>query len=164
MEDEELTDDLEVETEDEAVEGEQTPAENESQTTSQTDELAKAKAEAAKYRRLFEKAQKGTVTPQATQNPTVQPSADIDERILKSQGMNDELLTQLKKIAQIEGVSLIDAQSNELFVAVKDKYEREQKSKAAQMPTSRGSGVQKPKVTLTTPGLTREQHKALLKG
>lgn len=120
-------------------------------------------------KKLFERAKKAEAElkaqkEKAPQTQTQQAPADIDERILKSQGMNDEMLTQLKKIAQIEGVSLIDAQSSDLFVAVKDKFEREQRAKAAQMPTSRGSGVQKPRVTLTTPGLTREQHKALLKG
>lgn len=164
MENEEPTDGLEVEQEDETAGQENSPADDSTETASQTDELAKAKAEAAKYRRLFEKAQKGTAAPQATQTPSATPAVDVDERILKSQGMPDELLTQLKKVATLQSVSLIDAQNDELFVAVKEKFEKDQKSKAAQMGTSRGSGTAKPRITLQTPNLTRDQHRALMKG
>lgn len=125
------------------------------------EKLAKAEAEAAKYRRLFEKTKKPKVeTPKAPQsNPSSQPS--VEEAVLLANGMPEELLAQLKKVAQVQGLSLIKAQADPIFVAVKDKFEKDQKQKAANLPASRGSGQAKPKLTLTTPGLSRDQHRKL---
>lgn len=166
MENEEPTDDLEVEQEDETAEDGQSPEGDESQAApalTDAQKLAKATADANKWRRLFEKAKGGTGAPApAPQSQT--SSVDVDERILKASGMDDDLLKQLKDIATLRGVSLIDAQKDDLFVAVKTQYEKNLASKGAAMPPSRGSGTPKPKVTLTTPGLTREQHKALIRG
>ena len=92
------------------------------------------------------------------------PSIDVDERILKANGMSDELLTQLKDIATLRKVSLIDAQKDSLFVAVKKDYEKEETSKKASVSSSRGSSSAKVQKNLNTPGLTREEHRALLKG
>lgn len=168
MEPEETTEDLELEQEDETAEDEQSPegdASQEAKTLTESQELAKAKSEAAKWRRLWEKERKVTATPKATQTAPNQPSSvDIEETVLKAQGMDDELLSKLKKIAALNETSLLDAQKDELFVAAKTQYEKDKASKGAAMPPSRGSGSPKPKVTLTTPGLTREQHKALLRG
>lgn len=166
MENEELTDDLEVEQEDENVEEEESPEENELETTTTLtveQRLAKAEAEAAKFRRLFEKANKAP-KPKATETVNQPSSVNVEETVLKAQGMPNELLTQLKKVASLEGISLIDAQKNDLFVAVKDKYEKAQTTKAASVGTSRGSGKVSVKKTVNTPGLSREEHKALVRG
>lgn len=92
------------------------------------------------------------------------PSIDVDERILKANGMDDELLKQLKDVAKLRNISLIDAQKDDLFVAIKSRYEKEETSKKASVRSSRGSGSVEAKKTLQTPGLTKEEHKALLKG
>lgn len=135
----------------------------EANASNEEDELAKARAEAAKYRRLFEKGQKKpTAAPAASTTQSSQASPlDVDERILKSQGVSPELMVQLKRIAAVEGVSLLDAQASPIFVAVKEKFEKDKKLKEASVGASRGSGSVKPKKTANTPGLTREEHMAM---
>jgi hypothetical protein len=172
MQNEENTDGVIVETQDnETVEVEETPTdetteESQGDETVETDksELAKAQAEAAKYRRLFEKTQaKSKVATPAKPQTKTSPTVDVDERILKANGMSDELLTQLRKIASLNGTSLIDAQNDPIFVAVKEKAEKVKKQKEASLPASRGSGGVSSKKDLNTPGLSREEHQALVK-
>jgi hypothetical protein len=87
--------------------------------------------------------------------------SNVEEVVLRANGMSDELLKQLKAVAQVRNVSLIDAQKDELFVAIKEKYEQEQKVKDASLGASKGSGQQKAKKTFNTPGLSPEDHKKL---
>lgn len=133
-----------------------------------TERFAISNAEAAKNRRLLAKAQKKVAAPAiAAPKPTnEQPSQalDVDERILQANGMPDELLSQLKDVAALRKVGLIEAQKDPLFVAAKGEFEKTEKSRAASMPPSRGSGSYKAPKTLSTPGLTKEEHKALVRG
>ena len=154
------TENIELETPiDEPTEELETPVEEQT-----NDELAKAQAEAAKYRRLFEKSQKKPAPAEQVKAETPNsPLIDVDERVLKAQGMPDELLEKLKKVAALEGVSLIDAQNNDLFVAAKEKFEKEAKSKAASLGASRGSAKVQPKKDFTAVGLTKEEHMAMIK-
>ena len=166
MENDEFTDELEVTTQDEQeldVEessDEQTDTDNSVQD--EPTELAKAQAEAAKWRRLAQKNQKKpeVVKPKVDSKPS---PVSVDERILKSQGMNDELLEELKVIAEIRGLGLIEAQTDHLFVATKEKYERDQQARRASLGSSRGSGQPAPKKGLDTPNLSRDEHKELMK-
>jgi hypothetical protein len=48
-----------------------------------------------------------------------------------------------------------------MFVAIKEKYEQEQRDKEAALGASKGSGAGKPKKDLSTPGLSAEEHKKL---
>jgi hypothetical protein len=122
------------------------------------DALAKAQADAAKYRRLFEKTQKAK--PVQTQTPAT-PS-NVEEVVLLANGMDETLMEQLKKVAAINNTSLIKAQNDPIFVAVKEKFEKDQKQKNASLPASRGSGsVQAPK-TFRSPGLSREEHRKMV--
>ncbi len=94
-----------------------------------------------------------------TQNALSQD--DIDTRILKSQGMTDVHLDSLKKVAKINNTSLIEAQSDPIFQAIKEKEEREAKAQKAKLPASRGSASVKKEVNISSPGLTDAQHKEL---
>ena len=98
--------------------------------------------------------------PTAPQTSNV-PDIDLDSRILKSQGMSDELLNALKKVASVTGKSLIDAQADEVFIAIKNKSEVEEKSSRASLPASKGSGAAKAKEDTTIPNLSAEKHKEL---
>lgn len=149
--DEEVTLDVQEEEQVDTVEVEETPE----VTETEEDELAKAQAEAAKYRRLFEKAQNKPAQTPAT------PQPNVEEVVLQANGMPDELLTQLKKVAAINGTNLIKAQNDPIFVAVKEKFEKEQKQKDASLPASRGSGTVKAQKSLATPGLSRDEHRKL---
>lgn len=88
-------------------------------------------------------------------------SSSVEETVLLATGMPEELLGELKAVASVRNVSLIKAQADPIFVAVKEKFERDQKQKDASMPASRGSGQAKPKITAATPGISREEHKRL---
>lgn len=155
MENEEYTDTLPVETlEEEIVPVEETETETRDETPEA--KLSKAEAEAAKYRRLFEKEQaKPKGTPQASPN--------VEETVLLANGMPDELMVELKAVAAVRKLSLIKAQNDPIFVAVKEKFEKDQKREDASLPASRGSGAMKVKKDFTTPGLTREEHMAMVK-
>lgn len=125
-------------------------------------ELEEAKAEAAKYRRLFEKSQQKPkpevkTTVEAPQNASV----NVEETVLLANGMDENLLEQLKKVATIQGVSLIKAQADPIFVAIKDKFEKDLKEKSASLNVSRGSGAVKPKKDFKTPGLTEAERKEM---
>lgn len=150
--DEEVTLDVVEETTNDTVTEEETTEVVETEE----DALAKAQAEAAKYRRLFEKAQKA---PEKKAEATPQPN--VEETVLLANGMDEELLTQLKKVASINGTSLIKAQNDPIFVAVKEKFEKDKKRENASLPATRGSGSAKVQKGLDTPGLSRDEHKKL---
>ena len=153
----ENTDVVEVVQEDDTVVEEETTTEaTEDDVAVLKAELAHAKAEAAKYRRLQEKAKKPDVTTPATS------ITDPIEAALRVNGMSKELLEQLKKVSALTGKDLVDAQSDPIFIAVKETIEKDKKREDASLPASRGAGTVKPKVGFNTPGLTREQHMALV--
>jgi hypothetical protein len=113
---------------------------------------------------ILARAKKAEEKAKEVRRPEVQSSPsspDIDERILKANGMPDELLKDLKAIAQVRGNTLLDAVKDPLFVTLKESYEKEQKVKSASLGASRGSGEAKPKKDATTPGLSREEHKEI---
>lgn len=148
VQDEEQVDTVEVVEEDEA---------SDTDIETEADALAKAQAQAAKYRRLYEKTQKAK--PEQTK-PQATP-LNIEETVLLANGMEETLLETLKKVAAVNGTSLIKAQNDPIFVAVKEKFEREKKSSNASLGASRGSGSVKAQKSLSTPGLSREEHMKL---
>lgn len=170
MQNDEKTDEIQVEQQEnqEVVVEETTTVEPTAEETSAEetpeDKLAKAQAEAAKYRRLFEKTQTKPQVAKPKEPQTVSPQLNVEETVLLANGMDEELLTKLKTIAKVEGInSLIKAQNNPIFVAVKEKFEKDKKSKDASLPASRGSGHVKAEKSTLTPGLSREEHQALVK-
>lgn len=95
------------------------------------------------------------------ETPDVPSSESVDERILKANGMPDELVKELKRVARFNEVDLISAQKDPMFLAIKEKFEKEQRDKEASLGASKGSGVGKPRKDFTTPNLTAEDHKRL---
>lgn len=91
-----------------------------------------------------------STTPQAPQN--------IEETVLLATGMPEELVKELKVVAQVRGISMVKAQNDPIFVSLKDNFEKNQKKDEASLPASRGSATTKPKRDFTSPGLTREEH------
>ena len=146
VQDEEQVDTVEVVEEDEASDSIET----------EEDALAKAQAEAAKYRRLFEKTQKAKAPEQTPATPS-----NVEEVVLLANGMDETLMEQLKKVAAINNTSLIKAQNDPIFVAVKEKFEREKKSSNASLGASKGSGQAKVRKDVSSPGLSREEHMKL---
>ena len=140
----------------EVVEVEETDTEAEPEVEEEIDWKARAmKAEA-----LIVKNKKAPVVEKPT---PATPTTDPIEAALRVNGMSKEMLEQLKKVAAVTGKDLVDAQSDDLFIAIKEKAEKDKKREEASLPASRGAGTVKPKVGFNTPGLTREQHMALIK-
>jgi hypothetical protein len=147
--------------------------EEESQEQSQDDDsdLEALKAELEKERKARQqltarakKAEADLLASKKSQSKTsASASPDVDERILKANGMSDELLKELKVISKVRGVPLIDAQSDPVFKAIKDNYEKDQASNEASLGASKGSGPSKPKKTPNTPGISRDEHKEMFK-
>lgn len=142
------------------------------------DELAqfkkvfKSPSEAAKIRRLWTKNQnqpqtvKQTVTKTAQINNSKPDSLsrdEVEEILLKSQGMDEKELEALRRIAKGANISLLDAKKDEVFLAYQDKRREEEKKAKANLGASRGSGRVQQKADTKTPNLSREEHMALAK-
>lgn len=115
-------------------------------------------------KKLYERAKKAEAELKALKGvPKSAPASpvNVEEVVLQAQGMSEELLGELKAVAKVRGISLIKAQNDPIFVALKDNFEKDIKQKTASLGASRGSGSVKPKVTLSTPGLSREEHRRL---
>jgi hypothetical protein len=144
-----------------------------------TEEAAQAEPEVsleqlqATNKKLFERAKKAEAELKALKTkvptpvkPVSQPASpsDVEETVLLANGMSEELLGELKAVAKARGISsLIKAQADSIFVAVKEKFEKEQKSRDASLGASKGSGAAKVRKTFATPGLSREEHMKMVK-
>jgi len=89
--------------------------------------------------------------------------ATMEKTILKSQGMSDELLSELVALSKVRGKSLLDTQSDPIFIALKESKEKEEKSAKANLGASKGSGSVKKGKDFNTPNLTPEEHKEMWK-
>lgn len=146
-----------------AVETVETPAETE------TEEVVEDTVPKSQFNQVLARAKKaeaqlkGFKTPQAKApavvNNQVLSEDVVDSRILKSEGMSDELLSELKVIAKIRGKSMMDCKADPIFVAIKEAKDKE--AKKVTLPASRGSGSVKKAKDFNTKGLTPEEHKAL---
>lgn len=85
--------------------------------------------------------------------------ADIEKKILLSQGMSQELLSEAEALAKVRGVSLLEVQTDPIFVEIKKSKEAQK----ARLPASKGSGSVKEKKTFNTPGLTPAERKTMWK-
>lgn len=123
----------------------------------------------ATNKKLFERAKKAeaelkALKPKVATAPVSPASPQLDpvEAALLVNGMSEELLGELKTVAKVRGVSLLKAQNDPIFVAVKEKFEKDKRQRDASLPASRGAGGTKVKKSLTTPGLSREEHMKMI--
>lgn len=113
-----------------------------------------------------EKLKASAPAPVKVNPPTINNGIDeatIERKILKSQGMSDELLEELVALSKVRGKSLLDVQSDPIFIALKDAKEAESKKAKATLGSSRSSGVVKNEKSFETPGLSEEEHKEMWK-
>jgi hypothetical protein len=90
--------------------------------------------------------------------------ANVEETVLLANGMPEELVKELKVVAQVRGTTLLKAKNDPIFVAVQEKFEQDQQRKATSLPASRGSAAVQPKKDFTTPGLSRDEHRKMVLG
>lgn len=135
------------------------------ETTQESDQVDVSRLQETN-KKLFERAKKAEAELKALKISPAQPKKDkapsqptnVEETVLLAQGLPEELLNELKAVATVRGTSLIKAQTDPIFIAVKEKFESDIKSKKASVGVSRGSSSVKPKKDFNTPGLTREEH------
>jgi hypothetical protein len=139
----------------------------ESLTAKLSEANAKLEKEAEARRQLTARAKTAEakavkpVAPQVVNNGIDETT--IEKKILKSQGMSDELLSELVALSQVRGKSLLDTQSDPIFIAFKEFKEKEEKSAKANLGASKGSGSIKKGKDFNTPNLTPEEHKEMWK-
>lgn len=83
--------------------------------------------------------------------------------ILSSQGYTKEQLEELKALAKARGKSLIETQSDPIFLRMKEVWEQQAKEEKSKLGASRGSSTVKKEKDFNTPGLSDEEHKAMWK-
>lgn len=118
--------------------------------------------ERAKKAEAEVKSLKNTPAPKTVKPVTASPQSNIEEVVLLANGMDEELLEKLKKVSQVNGTSLIKAQSDPIFIAVKEKFESDKKKANASMPASRGSSPVKTRKDFKSVGLTEAEHRAMV--
>lgn len=147
-------------TEEVAVEAEVTETPDEPATAPEAVEVdweARAKkAEAL----IVKNKQEAKAEPAPTEAVAPQP-ANVEEVVLRANGMEDEVLTKLKVVAKANGTDLLTAQNDELFTAWKDKFESGQKKAKAALGASNGSGGVTKKDSFKTPNISADDHKAM---
>jgi len=127
------------------------------------DELLAKEAEARRQLTARAKTAEAKAKPVAPQLSNGIDETMIEKKILKSQGMSDELLTELVALSKVRGKGLIDTQSDPIFIALKESKDKEEKSAKANLGASKGSGSVKKGKDFNTPNLTDEEHKEMWK-
>lgn len=161
--------DYSLEEEIDETEGTETEEEAEAETEEEeTPEQLKARLSELeeKNKKLFERAKKAEMKIKAKSNQTNKglSESEIDNRVekilLKRDGMETEdveLLEKIQKVAKLDGkdITLTDAQNDPLFQSYKEKKDREDRRRRAQISNSSGGNA----INRSKP-LTAEEHKA----
>lgn len=125
--------------------------------------LARAKNAEAKLKSMTSQSTQGEPKPNQSINNPVMTAEDVEVRILKTQKVSDEEIAYLKKIAAINGSSIIEAMEDEVYINFKQKKEAAEKSEKARLGVSRGSSSVRKEKDITQPGLSDADHKELWK-
>lgn len=161
MEDEKV---VEPETKSEPVEETvETPA-TETEEESKDEPEVDVEALKATNKKLYERTKKAEAEAKALREAKPSSQPNVEETVLLANGMPEELLKELKVIAQVRKTTLLKAQNDPIFVAVKERFEKDEKQKSASLGAARGAGAVKAKKDFNTPGLSREEHRAMVMG
>lgn len=159
-ENEYLQDDVAVE-EEVTTQEEVTEESNDDTVTLSKSEYSKLKRQAFAYK--ANKTEKPEVKEtQTTTNSSISEEA-IEAKILLAQGKSPEIIEEMKALAKVRGKSLLEVQNDPILVAMEQAREAEAKAKAARLGVSKGSSPVVKQKTVSSPGLSDEEHKALWK-
>ena len=127
------------------------------------DEILRAYSIRAKKAEAELKALKTPEVAEATHSNSTNTLTEeaVEVKILKAQGMSEELITQLKKIARVNETSVIDAQSDPYFQAYKKQLEEDKEKAKASLGASKGSSSVRKSKDFSSQGLSDEEHKQL---
>lgn len=136
-----------------------TETSNEEETNDTAEETAEDqtdyKAEAAKYKAMYERAKKPKEDTKETKVSDNLPTRE--ELIAIAQGTSEEALDQLNAIAKGKGISLKEAKEDPMFKSWQKAEEAKAKSEKAQLGTSSGSKAEEaPNISK----MTRAEHEA----
>jgi hypothetical protein len=121
-------------------------------------------SEAKKWKAIAERNKKKADQPkkeEKPEQPKASQSVSVQEEVLRVNGMPEELLTKLKKVADMNQTDLATAQKDETFIALKEKFERDQKREKASVGASKASSGVTPQKDFSNPGLSKEEHKKM---
>ena len=109
------------------------------------------------------KALKGEAQSKPTQNinSNVLSAEDVDIKILKAAGKPQDEIDYLKKLAQVNGTGIVEAQSDGLYKSWVAQKEADSRAEKARLGASRGAGSVKEERSTTTPDLSDKDHKEL---
>lgn len=116
-----------------------------------------------KAEQALKAAQPREAPPENINNKETLTPDDIDIRILQSNGMNEERIEFLKKIARINGTSILAAQQDDMFKTFNEKLEEKEKAQKASTGASKGSPSSRQTKDFNSVGLTPEEHKQMWK-
>jgi hypothetical protein len=85
----------------------------------------------------------------------------VDVKILESKGVDKDAIDLLKKLAKVNGTSLLAAEHDPVFTTWKSNREQAEKAEKARLGASRGSGSAKVGKSMSTPNLSDDDHKAM---
>lgn len=120
-------------------------------------QLEKEKKEKDRLQRLFNNARKATKELTDKPNNTSAPPIEKDELILYSKGFEPEDIEIARKVAAVEGVSLMEATKSDIYSSLKAKMDAKNNSEKAQLRPSRGSSNYAPPKTFES-AKTKEDH------
>lgn len=146
--------------EQEEITSEEAEESNDETVTLTKSEYSKLKRQAIAYK--ANKSEKPEVKETQTTTNAISEE-DIEVKILISQGVDAELLEEMKALAKVRGKSILSIQNDPILIAMKEAKEEEARKKAARLGVSKGSSTVKATKSTTTPGLSEEDHKALWK-
>lgn len=118
--------------------------------------VARAKKAEAELKALKEK-------PSASITKQALSEEDVDLKILISQGMDPALSNDLKIIAKLRGIKVIEAKNDPVFVAMESQKAAEAKAQKAKLGASKGSSQVRKERTINSPGISDTDHKELWK-
>lgn len=126
-------------------------------------ELAKFKDIAERRKAKIEELSKATQDAQPSQKVDSKSELSTEEIVLLAQGLSEEQVAYLKKVASVEGMSLKEAKNSPIFTTWMKSEEERIKAEKASLGASQGSGSRKAQKSFTTSGLSKEEHKELWK-
>lgn len=86
---------------------------------------------------------------------------DVEVKILLAKGIDSELIDEMKTLAKVRKTNLLQVENDPIFKAMKEEREAKAKIEKSKLGASRGSGSVKPQKRIDSPGLSREEHKAM---
>lgn len=152
-----------MDNQEEDVQVEQEIAEQEETTDTEVEETPEEETITVSKEKFKAMQKKAIAFDAKKKTPQINNTLSREEAILIAKGRNEDELDLLHTIAKGKGVSLLEAEKNPLFIAYEEKQAEEKKKEDARLGVSKSSTYSEEQSTFKKPGLTEEEHKALVR-